>query len=530
MLLGSIDISFTQNKSLIDRLKAGSRNLILQSNLFGLSYETFELDEFLSSGSVTFKNTGIGAGLGITLKDITAVKEGTEFVLSFSYKKVDGTITSFGGFLEPQWKCTEFYVDGMLQPSLTSGVFVPDDMNIHKVVIKLIRTAAPKDATTNGVILLQPNIGLATIATIDFSGLMMVEGTMEANWSPAPEDISNILGGLSDDVTGLKDATQPERIVQTVLLDPSFISVFNQKVDIEDVEDMATVTDVDTKISENKQYIDTQVAGVTEKVNVVSSSLERSVLDIQAKFKLAKGVNLLRNSTGWFGTDFYEVTGVMRNLGDLELENLGIGHAIYSPKDSRLIAKQVVQVKPDTFYSLSTFLKKPNGTGNALVCIYDQNNIKRYEIGLGTDNGNSQGYGLRIANFKTNASQTQLTVSFECDLNVEGFFAGTMLNEGPTALQWSSHSEEIANTNIQMNLNGMKIKGSDGGYTIMSPSEFAGYYPVLNEETNKMTMERIFTLNGDTTEVNKIQAKRGIAMGLMAILPTANGWAFVRNG
>ena len=62
----------------------------------------------------------------------------------------------------------------------------------------------------------------------------------------------------------------------------------------------------------------------------------------------------------------------------------------------------------------------------------------------------------------------------------------------------------------------------------MSPMEFSGYAKVNNVVT------RVFSLNGDTTEVEKLKAKTQISMNPIKIVSLTNGnnkgWAFVPSG
>jgi hypothetical protein len=108
-----------------------------------------------------------------------------------------------------------------------------------------------------------------------------------------------------------------------------------------------------------------------------------------------------------------------------------------------------------------------------------------------------------------------------------------MMNVGDGLyLQWQHHPSEIYNTTVQMNLNGIKvINAQTKGYTLMNDSEFSGYAYVIDEITGQATMQRVFTINNDVTEVTKVDIDKEIKMNPIKIVPISSadytGWAFI---
>ena len=107
-----------------------------------------------------------------------------------------------------------------------------------------------------------------------------------------------------------------------------------------------------------------------------------------------------------------------------------------------------------------------------------------------------------------------------------------MLNIGSEPLQWQQAHDEIYTSNVQVDQSGITVKSTAyNGYTVISPDEFAGYAEVIDDNGNA-SIQRIFTLNGDTTEVKKLKAEDEISMGQIKILDvngSKNGWAFIKN-
>ena len=281
-------------------------------------------------------------------------------------------------------------------------------------------------------------------------------------------------------------------------------------------------------------YVDGRIdgqGGVNESINAVTSALEKTANEINAKFSSSGGVNLVRNSIGYAGLDFWNVTGQVNTIQNLDLEQLGFGSAFvhYEELNDSYI-EQTINTTKGSDYSLSVWIKKEIDDGinsNAGVEIWANDELIAF-IGKLTGE-TTNGYELGLYTFKTEYSEIKLRITFGA--GSEAYVTGLMVNVGTVPFQWQHHPQEIYNTNIQMNLNGIKvINQQTKGYTIMSPIEFSGYGQVL-DENNQPVMKRIFTLNGATTEVEKLDARTEINMSPIKIVPIQseayNGWAFI---
>ena len=83
------------------------------------------------------------------------------------------------------------------------------------------------------------------------------------------------------------------------------------------------------------------------------------------------------------------------------------------------------------------------------------------------------------------------------------------------------------NTQVNISVDGVLVKSTvyEGDYTVMSPLEFAGYSNINGVIT------KVFSLNKDTTEIEKLKVDNGIVMPPIKIVPVTSGarqgWAFV---
>ena len=174
-----------------------------------------------------------------------------------------------------------------------------------------------------------------------------------------------------------------------------------------------------------------------------------------------------------------------------------------------------------TYYTFSTKIKK-NTTGSCYVKIY--NNNEEYVISIPSgESAFYKEYELK-ALLPTN---NYYDIEFYGSADSDATFTDNMFATGEYKTQWQQASGEIMNTQVNINLDGVLVKSSvyAGDYTIMSPLEFAGYSNINGVVT------KVFTINKDTTEVEKLKAKNGITMSPIKIVPVTTGsllgWAFV---
>lgn len=348
----------------------------------------------------------------------------------------------------------------------------------------------------------------------EFIGFQVEKGKYVSDWQLSQQDILNAQQELQESVGLLQEATTPERITETVVLSEEYKSAMAQKADYNDLSNFTNKDEVAAEFNRIEQYTQ-QVANDTDaKLSTLSSKLDQSAQDILAQFKMGAGINLIRNSTGFFDTEDWIKTGLVGAIANEELEQKAIGAAFYSKNAFTLT--QEIAVQPNTPYSFS-FWQKKTTTGKAVIKLMNGSKTL-YEIGH-ADNTTANFVNPFIVNFITEANQSSVKIVIENTEGTETYFSGLMLNQGSIALQWSSHNEEIANTSIRFNLNGLYVKNAaTGTYTIMSPTEFSGYAKTISPSGEEST-ERIFTLNGSTTEVYELEARHTLKVGMANFVP-----------
>lgn len=360
-------------------------------------------------------------------------------------------------------------------------------------------------------------VGLQQAVYFETIAFQVEQSPVVTDWGLSKADVQNALEQTQTDVGLLQAATTPENIINTVVLSEEYQSAFAQVPKYEDISDMATGTQLTAEIDRVEQYVQQVQDDTDTKLSTLTSQLEQSAEDIRAQFKMSTGINLIRNSTGFFDLDDWDAAGDVDTIANNEIEQKAIGAAFYS--DHAFTLTQTVEVTPATPYSFSFWQKKTTAGFSKIKLFNGDLEIAR----IGYDDSVTSGFEAPfIYHFITDANQSALTIKIENTEETDVYYSGLMLNEGAIALQWSAHSQEIANTNIRFNLNGIYVKNEvTNTYTIMSPNEFSGYAEIM-DENGDITVDRIFTLNGDTTEVHKLNATNGAEIGVAHFVPINN--------
>lgn len=122
-----------------------------------------------------------------------------------------------------------------------------------------------------------------------------------------------------------------------------------------------------------------------------------------------------------------------------------------------------------------------------------------------------------------------LDVKITADANSTFSITDLMLAGGDTKQPWRQSAGEIYNTQVSLDANGIQVRSSvySGDYVEITPLEFSGYSTAGGQK------RKVFTLNRDTTEVEKIKVRTQIDMPPIKIVPFQGdqnqGWAFVPN-
>lgn len=242
-------------------------------------------------------------------------------------------------------------------------------------------------------------------------------------------------------------------------------------------------------------------------------------------FSKGNGLNLLKNSVGYgYNADgtfpSWQVTaGTVSTIQGSDMIESGSGFFI---KDG--VIKQVVTGIVGEEYTLTVKVNKGTA-GSAYIKLSDGQNFQQVDF-IAT-----AAYNYTTAQIKGFIPQTgAVIVEFGATGATGGAtFTAAMLNLGAIGQQWSFAMGEMYNGNTKFDINGVEVRSSVyDGYTRMSPQEFAGY-----ARNKQGTMEKIFTLNGETTETKQNKITEYASIGTIKILRVDGGGkrgiAFIPN-
>jgi hypothetical protein len=258
------------------------------------------------------------------------------------------------------------------------------------------------------------------------------------------------------------------------------------------------------------------------------TEVEQTAEALDVKFSSSGGVNLLKNSVGFAGIDFWSVLldkdsyGV--TIGSIDTRQGGT--IIEKGSGSAFVLKgaklsQSFNIATDSL-TLSAVIKKPSGVDGYIQVIYDNGTLEKYTLTT------SKEYDYEKIQLNIQPTGNNFTVEMYGGLSSEVIITSLMCNVGNVALQWQHSSGEVYNTNVLMDLNGIRVISNQyNGYTSITPEEFSGYAEVDGE------MSRVFTLNKDTTEMEKAKVRSEIGMTPIKVIPVQslqyNGWAFISD-
>jgi hypothetical protein len=159
--------------------------------------------------------------------------------------------------------------------------------------------------------------------------------------------------------------------------------------------------------------------------------------------------------------------------------------------------EQEISVTTGKTYTLSFLVNKLTALGTCSVSIENGSETVIYDNYM-TDTEYSH-------TFKALGNSIKVILTAN---NVELYITDLLINTGDTKQQWKQASGELYTSEVLVDIDGVMIKNNlYSGYTIISPSEFAGYYLVNG------SYKKVFTLNKDTTWVTKLHSEESVEIG-----------------
>ena len=267
-----------------------------------------------------------------------------------------------------------------------------------------------------------------------------------------------------------------------------------------------TITEVIKETENNKERINETLRTIDSTINT---------------FKNMNGINLIKNSVmfslnnenkpySWslseegtmsIGTDSESIDFGGISKHGFELNGKKISQKINVIQDKA----ENTEKKP---YSFSCLVKKTS-TGVVKIRLY--NEMEEYKLEITEE-----------LNYKNISIENILPKMNYLILEIEGSeakFTDVNLIQSTYKGQWTQATDELLSTNVQFDINGMKIfsETNRGDYTTITPYEFSGYSNASG------SLERVFGIDKDKTFSTKLEAKEEFTLKPAKIVPKRTG-------
>ncbi len=266
---------------------------------------------------------------------------------------------------------------------------------------------------------------------------------------------------------------------------------------------------------------------VAEQFTQLTQDLEGFVAIVQQ----SGGGNLIRNSVG-YGKDSSGILTIwqygagadantVRSQSSPASLNAGAvsGYEIMLTGATEI--SQPIALTPGETYTLSARAQKAV-TGSATITLGNGTN----SVVLDFPDQTASAWQKKSVEFTPDEGANIITLASTAGTTIE--ITDLMLATGGKTT-WRQASGEIYNTQVSLDQDGVRVSSSvyAGDYVEITPLEFAGYSNAGG------SVQKVFSLNRDTTVVEKLEARSQIKMPPIKIVPFNNhnysGWAFVKE-
>lgn len=366
-------------------------------------------------------------------------------------------------------------------------------------------------------------------------------GNRMTDYMVAPEDSFDQVYTLESRMANAEQSITDEAIVNTVTQSTSYQEQLNSKANADDLGNYVNNDNFNQTIDAVKKDTDSKIASIDFAPYAKTSDLEQTAEAINAKFSAGGGINLIRNSVGYANTDNWQVTGAIKCIRGGELKQLGFEAGFTSEFGYPAVLEQTFFTMKDQHYTLSFYLKKDKdaaANADAGIAVLQKDGSAIGFVGKQSGLGITNGFEKYVFTFQATSDQMEIKLVFNHE--AQAVITGVMLNIGYEPLQWSMATGELYNTNIQMDINGIKViqtqDGIEVGRTVMTPEKFAGYFDqdgdgLIDEGIG--SADEVFRMDKDEFVMKKAVIKEDLALGTVKIIdvksPLTTGWAFVSN-
>lgn len=294
-------------------------------------------------------------------------------------------------------------------------------------------------------------------------------------------------------------------------------TIFNTEIKVD--KQGQEITSVVSRQDSFESQTQTQFSQVTQNLNSITATIQTT-----------GGGNIIHNSVGYnIDTDRqlinWSQVGAIRSESSPESVSYGAisGNQINLGGSSKITQRVIVDGSGNQIYTFSLRAKK-GVTGNATIHL--RNDIDDFTIEI------PEGESILWKNYSLIGiapHSTYFDVVIEADSAVsELSVTDLMMTVGDSVTPWISASDEILSKNVAVDSTGVTVRSNTtSDYVQLNELGLNGYSDASG------SLENVFTVNRDTTEVSKLKARNQITMSPIKIIPIKSGdragWSFVKE-
>ena len=258
---------------------------------------------------------------------------------------------------------------------------------------------------------------------------------------------------------------------------------------------------------------------VTQNINSITTTIQTTGGGNLIHNSVGYNIDSNRNLVGWdkTGTVSSETSPESVSYGAISGNQIDIGAS------SSMTQRIIVDGSGNRLYTFSLRAKK-SATGNAIIHL--RNNIDDYTIEI------PEGETVLWSNYSLVGIEPHSTY-FDVVIQTDGAVTelsvtDLMMTVGNSTTPWVSASDEILSKNVAVDSSGVTVRSNTtNDYVQLNELGLNGFSDASG------SMENVFTVNRDTTEVSKLKTRNQITMSPIKIIPiksgTRAGWAFVKE-
>lgn len=295
-----------------------------------------------------------------------------------------------------------------------------------------------------------------------------------------------------------------------------------------------TIYNTEIKVDKQNQTIENVVSEMKQlgdKTSTNYTQIFQTIENITNTIQTTGGANMLYNSVGYATNEkgvptVWTCKGGVTSHSSPESLTFGAksGNQINLAPGASI--SQSVIVTADEPISLS-FRAKKGTVGVATVTISAGENDNQ-TVTL-EDQKSYLWIEGKIEGYKPSSPNVTVTITVDKATTDGIAITDLMLASGDRTIVWEQASGEILNSNVLIDKDGIVVKNNvyAGDYVKITPLEFAGYSSATGSQ------QKVFTVNRDVTQVQKLQAINQISMPPIKVIPLTDsqreGWAFVKG-